>query len=92
MIADALAAVAQILDRRGEDYSHNGDQFAAVRITAQTLDLPPWQVAHTLAAVKDGRLATLAGRPAIDPVVYDTLLDRAAYAVAALALAMEAMK
>lgn len=89
-IHKALLRVFKILTSKGHDYTADTDQFSSFRTVAEHSGIPLREVADLYEVTKLSRIKALRNRA--DPMheaVGDTYLDKAAYAVLALAMYLE---
>ena len=86
-LTQALEEIKIILTRKSEDYSTNSWDDAFVEAARQT-NSTSLDVAETMLAVKQARLIALRsdGREPANESIRDSLVDRAGYAILALAL------
>lgn len=89
-VAAALDKIESMFASKNDDYT-TGSWSSNFQMSAQAMGCRPVDVADTLIAVKQARLAALRanGRPPKNESVIDTYVDRAVYAVIALSLLVE---
>lgn len=89
-IAAALDKIESMFGTKNDDYA-TGTWDSNFRMSAEAMGGRPVDVADTLIAVKQARLAALRanGRTPRNESVVDTYVDRAVYAVIALGLLVE---
>lgn len=87
----ALGHITSTFAGKSKDYAADSDWQSNFKDIAQQLDIEPIDAVETLIAVKQARLRSLRvnGRTPQNESVLDTRLDRAVYAVIALAMALE---
>lgn len=84
----ALDEIKKTFERKSSDYAEDDDWASNFKLAASTTGGTPVEVVDTLIAVKNARLVALRanGRAPTNETVRDTYLDRAVYAIIALAL------
>ena len=90
-IRDSLDTIANIFRKKNADYANSDSWRSNFQDVARQLDFTDIDACDTLIAVKQARLRSLRknGRGPVNEAVLDTYLDRATYAVIALAMILE---
>lgn len=87
----AIHQIVQIARAKGADYAKDGNQWSSFIQTAELMGMTPWEVANMFEITKLTRISALKsnGREPENETVYDSYLDKAAYAVHALAMLID---
>lgn len=90
-VSDALGVIEEIFGRKNADYAADSNWRSNFADVASQMDWSDLDAVDALIAVKQARLKSLRinGRAPANEAVADTYLDRAVYAVIALAMLIE---